>query len=154
MATQRYPVIPHPIETLLTWVKSGAIAIPEIQHPFVWPAVKVRDLLDSLYHGFPVGYLISWRNPTIKLKDGTRFVIEHAGDPEYSLVTRTSDGQMLFLANKLSKMKQDTKLSSRIAEVHNGSSLFTGQAGQGESNIRRWISGVQVTQITAKNRLS
>ena len=68
-----------------------------------------------------------------------RFVIEHAGDPEYSLVTRSSDGQMLFLANKLSKMKQDTALGSRIAEVHNGSSLFTGDAGQGESNIRRWI---------------
>ena len=68
-----------------------------------------------------------------------RFVIEHASDPEYSLVTRSSDGQMLFLANKLSKMKQDTPLGSRIAEVHNGSSLFTGDAGHGESNIRRWI---------------
>ena len=68
-----------------------------------------------------------------------RFLIEHDGDPEYSLVTRVSDGQMLFLANKLSKMKQRTGLGSRIAEVHNGSSLFTGDAGQGESNIRRWI---------------
>ena len=68
-----------------------------------------------------------------------RFAIEHAGDPEYSLVTRSSDGQMLFLANKLSKMKQGTTRGSRIAEVHNGSSLFTGDAGQGESNIRRWI---------------
>ena len=68
-----------------------------------------------------------------------RFVLEHAGDPEYSLVTRSSDGQMLFLANKVSKMKQDTRLGSRIAEVHNGSALFTGDAGQGESNIRRWI---------------
>ena len=68
-----------------------------------------------------------------------RFVIEHGGDPEYSLVTRSSDGQLLFLANKLSKMKQRTPLGSRIAEVHNGSSLFTGDAGQGESNIRRWI---------------
>ena len=68
-----------------------------------------------------------------------RFLIEHNGDPEYSLVTRSSDGQMLFLANKLTKMKQDTPLGSRIAEVHNGSSLFTGDAGQGESNIRRWI---------------
>ncbi len=68
-----------------------------------------------------------------------RFMINHAGDPEYSLVTRSSDGQMLFLVNKISKMKQDTKLGSRIAEVHNGSSLFTGDAGQGESNIRRWI---------------
>jgi type I restriction enzyme M protein len=68
-----------------------------------------------------------------------RFVIEHIGDPEYSLVTRSSDGQMLFLANMLSKMKHGTPLGSRIAEVHNGSSLFTGDAGQGESNIRRWI---------------
>ena len=68
-----------------------------------------------------------------------RFVIEHAGDPEYSLVTRSSDGQMLFLANKLAKMKRHTALGSRVAEVHNGSSLFTGDAGQGESNIRRWI---------------
>ncbi len=68
-----------------------------------------------------------------------RFVIEHAGDPEYPLLTRSSDGQMLFLANMLSKMKQGTRLGSRIATVHNGSSLFTGDAGQGESNIRRWI---------------
>ena len=68
-----------------------------------------------------------------------RFVVEHDGDPEFSLVTRSSDGQMLFLANMVSKMKQETLLGSRIAEVHNGSSLFTGNAGQGESNIRRWI---------------
>ena len=68
-----------------------------------------------------------------------RFLIEHDDDPEYSLVTRSSDGQMLFLVNKLAKMKQNTPLGSRIAEVHNGSSLFTGDAGQGESNIRRWI---------------
>ncbi|MCB0202917.1 MAG: N-6 DNA methylase, partial [Anaerolineae bacterium] len=70
-----------------------------------------------------------------------RFVIEHAGESDYSLVTRSSDGQMLFLANMLSKMKTraDARLGSRIAEVHNGSSLFTGDAGQGESNIRRWI---------------
>ena len=68
-----------------------------------------------------------------------RFLVEHNGDPEYSLLTRSSDGQMLFLANMVSKMKHGTKLGSRIAEVHNGSSLFTGDAGQGESNIRRWI---------------
>ncbi|MBZ5553983.1 MAG: type I restriction-modification system subunit M [Acidobacteriia bacterium] len=68
-----------------------------------------------------------------------RFVIEHGGDPEFSLITRSSDGQLMFLVNKLSKMKHGTPLGSRIAEVHNGSSLFTGDAGQGESNIRRWI---------------
>src|SRR2546425_258089 len=86
----------------------------------------------------------SWKTDLERMggKDGIkdpRFIIEHAGDPEYSLITRSSDGQMLFLANMLSKMKHSTKLGSRIAEVHNGSSLFTGDAGQGESNIRRWI---------------
>ena len=68
-----------------------------------------------------------------------RFLVAHGGDPEFSLIPRSSDGQLLFLVNKLAKMKRDTPLGSRIAEVHNGSSLFTGDAGQGESNIRRYI---------------
>ncbi|ADI30168.1 GmrSD restriction endonuclease domain-containing protein [Methylotenera versatilis] len=71
MSTQRYTVTPHPVETLLTWVKSGEIAIPEIQRPFVWEATKVRNLLDSLYQGYPIGYLIAWKNPNVKLKDGS-----------------------------------------------------------------------------------
>jgi len=74
-------------------------------------------------------------------KDGMRdprFRVQH-GDEELSLVTRSSDGQMLFLANMASKMNHSSALGSRIAEVHNGSSLFTGDAGQGESNIRRWL---------------
>ena len=74
-------------------------------------------------------------------KDGMRdqrFKVMHQGE-ELSLVTRSSDGQMLFLANMASKMNDKSALGSRIAEVHNGSSLFTGDAGQGESNIRRWL---------------
>src|ERR1700675_1630912 len=71
MSTQRYSVTPHPIETLRTWVKAGEIAIPEIQRPFVWESTQVRNLLDSLYQGYPVGYLIAWRNPTVRLKDGS-----------------------------------------------------------------------------------
>jgi type I restriction enzyme M protein len=86
----------------------------------------------------------SWKTDLERLggKDGivdSRFIITHGDDAEFSLLPRSSDGQLLFLVNKLSKMKQDTPLGSRIAEVHNGSSLFTGDAGQGESNIRRWI---------------
>ncbi len=69
----------------------------------------------------------------------SRFVINYKNDPEYKMITRSSDGQLLFLVNNISKMKNSTSLGSRIAEVHNGSSLFTGDAGQGESNIRRWI---------------
>lgn len=86
----------------------------------------------------------SWKTDLERMggKDGikdARFLISHAGEAEFSLLPRSSDGQLLFLANKLAKMKEDTPLGSRIAEVHNGSSLFTGDAGQGESNIRRWI---------------
>jgi type I restriction enzyme M protein len=85
----------------------------------------------------------SWKKDleTMGGKDGMRdprFKVMHQGE-ELSLVTRSSDGQMLFLANMASKMNHDTPLGSRIAEVHNGSSLFTGDAGQGESNIRRWL---------------
>jgi type I restriction enzyme M protein len=67
-----------------------------------------------------------------------RFTVQHQGE-ELSFVTRTSDGQLVFLVNKLAKMNHSTPLGSRIAEVHNGSALFTGDAGQGESNVRRWV---------------
>ena len=99
----------------------------------------------------------NWKGDLVRMggKDGIkdpRFVVEHAGDPEYSLVTRSSDGQMLFLANMFSKMKRDTKLGSRIAEGHNGSSLFTGDAGQGESNIRRWIIETTGSKRSSRSR--
>jgi hypothetical protein len=68
---QKYSVNQYLIETVLAWVKSGEIAIPEIQRPFVWDSSKVRDLMDSLYQGYPIGYVIAWKNPNVKLKDGT-----------------------------------------------------------------------------------
>jgi hypothetical protein len=68
---QKYSVNQHLIETVLSWVKSGEIAIPEIQRPFVWDSSKVRDLMDSLYQGYPIGYVIAWRNPNVRLKDGS-----------------------------------------------------------------------------------
>lgn len=69
----------------------------------------------------------------------SRFVFSWNGDSEYSVIPNIGDPQMLFLANNISKMKTGTALGSRIVEVHNGSSLFTGSAGQGESNLRRYI---------------
>ena len=70
MPIQRYSVNQAPIATLLTWINSEEIAIPEIQRPFVWNSAKVRDFIDSLYSGFPVGYLITWRTPDVRLKNG------------------------------------------------------------------------------------
>jgi hypothetical protein len=68
---QKYSVNQYTIDNIVNWVKSGEIAIPEIQRPFVWDSTKVRDLMDSLYQGYPVGYIISWRNPDVRLKDGS-----------------------------------------------------------------------------------
>lgn len=59
------------VSTLLSFVKDGTIAIPEIQRPFVWDTTQVRDLIDSLYREYPVGYIITWKSPDVKLKDGT-----------------------------------------------------------------------------------
>lgn len=71
MQTQKYAVNQYLIESVLAKVREDEIAIPEIQRPFVWDSSQVRDLLDSLYKGYPVGYLIAWRNPDVQLKDGT-----------------------------------------------------------------------------------
>lgn len=68
---EKYTVSNIPIETLLGYIKSGEIAIPEIQRPFVWKPRQVRDLIDSLYTGYPTGYLIISQNPDMRLKDGT-----------------------------------------------------------------------------------
>lgn len=59
------------VSSLLTAIRDGNIAIPEIQRPFVWDAVKVRDLMDSMYHGYPIGFIITWRNSDTRLKDGS-----------------------------------------------------------------------------------
>lgn len=71
MAIQKYAVNQYSIQSIITWIQSGEIAIPEIQRPFVWDATKVRDFIDSLYQGYPVGYLIAWKNPNVHLKDGS-----------------------------------------------------------------------------------
>ena len=68
---QKYSVNHYLVSNLLNLVDIKEIAIPEIQRPFVWDATKVRDLIDSLYQGYPIGYIVTWQNPDVKLKDGT-----------------------------------------------------------------------------------
>lgn len=67
----KYNVTNYSVESILGSIVAKDIAIPEIQRPFVWKGAQVRDLIDSLYKGFPTGYLIIWQNPTVKLKDGS-----------------------------------------------------------------------------------
>ena len=71
MGNQKYEIEKHSVDTILSWIKTKEVVIPEIQRPFVWKAVQVRNLIDSLYNGYPVGYLIVSRSHDLKLKDGT-----------------------------------------------------------------------------------
>lgn len=70
----QYTVDSRKIEDVIGYIKDGQISIPEIQRPFVWDGSKIRDLIDSLYHGYPVGYLIVWQNPNMKDKDGNNTI--------------------------------------------------------------------------------
>ena len=74
MTTQNYSVNQLLVSNLLSMVQMGEIAIPEIQRPFVWEPDKVTELIDSLYNGFPIGYIITWQSPNVKLKDGNSSV--------------------------------------------------------------------------------
>lgn len=71
MTSQKYSVQQYSIEDIIGFIKSGTIAVPEIQRPFVWEKSQVRDLIDSLYNGYPTGFLVTWQNPAVKLKDGS-----------------------------------------------------------------------------------
>ena len=68
--TEKYSVTQYSVNSILGYIEAGDIAIPEIQRPFVWKGRQVRDLIDSLYNGYPTGYLIIWQNPDVKLKNG------------------------------------------------------------------------------------
>jgi type I restriction enzyme M protein len=103
-----------------------------------------RETFDFMISNPPFGTpwrkdLEAWGYKDKKEITDSRFVFSWNGDSEYSILPNIGDPQMLFLANNISKMKTGTPLGSRIVEVHNGSSLFTGSAGQGESNLRRYI---------------
>lgn len=103
-----------------------------------------RETFDFMISNPPFGTpwrkdLEAWGYKDKKEITDSRFVFSWNGDSEYSIIPNIGDPQMLFLANNINKMKTGTPLGSRIVEVHNGSSLFTGSAGQGESNLRRYI---------------
>lgn len=120
---QQYEVNQQLIQNVLSWVSSGSIAIPEIQRPFVWDATKVRDLMDSLYKGFPIGYIIAWQNPNIRLKDGSISVgkkILIDGQQRVTALTAAILGQYVFNRNyKHVKIKISFNPLTESFEVQN-----------------------------------
>ncbi|CAM4342981.1 hypothetical protein F901_02096 [Acinetobacter dispersus] len=118
----KYSVHQQPVETLLAWIKSGEIAIPEIQRPFVWNSSKVRDLMDSLYKGYPVGYIITWKNQDIRLKDGTlsngkKILID--GQQRITALTAAVVGQLV-----LNKDYKEVQIKIAYNPTANGDEAF------------------------------
>jgi hypothetical protein len=121
MPTQLYSVTPHTVGNILNWVETGQIAIPEIQRPFVWSSSAVRDLLDSLYRGYPVGYLITWQNPTIRLKDGTsasgKKIMIDGQQRVTALMTAIQGAQVITKDYQLTKYKIAFNPQTEVFEV-------------------------------------
>ena len=102
MDNNKYNLQNPAISSVLTWIKEGDIAIPEIQRPFVWDSSKVSKLIDSLYQGFPIGYIITWKNPNVRLKDGSnsegkKVLID--GQQRITALTAAIAGQMIVTKN-------------------------------------------------------
>lgn len=92
----KYTVQQYGVDILLGWVRGGNIAIPEMQRPFVWNSTKVRDLLDSLYQGFPIGYIITWQSPGAALKHGQVATFQQIlidGQQRITAMTAALEGQ-------------------------------------------------------------
>lgn len=70
MTGEKFTLMQYSVSTILGLIDAEDFVIPEIQRPFVWKRSQVRDLIDSLYNGYPTGYIITWKNPDVKTKDG------------------------------------------------------------------------------------
>ncbi len=71
MVGEKFTLMQYSVSAVLGLIEAGQFVIPEIQRPFVWKRSQVRDLIDSLYNGYPTGYIITWKNPDVQTKDGT-----------------------------------------------------------------------------------
>lgn len=161
----KYTVHQHSVETLLSWVKSGQVAIPEMQRPFVWDSTKVRDLLDSLYNGFPIGYLITWQSADVGLKDGSVSAFRQIlidGQQRITAMTAALVGQEVVDKNYRRKrikiafnpiteqfatqtpiLDRDPAWISDVAEFLNSSSMFSATRKYMEANEHIDADGVE-----------
>ena len=103
---EKYSIEQKTVENILGIIRNGEVAIPEIQRPFVWKGKQVRDLVDSLFRGYPAGYLIIWQNPDVKLKDGQTSVgkkILIDGQQRVTALMTAIDGREVLLDDYTSK---------------------------------------------------
>lgn len=142
MEAEKYSVTQYSINTILGFVEGGNIAIPEIQRPFVWKKKQVRDLIDSLFNGYPAGYLIIWQNPNVRLKDGRDSIGKKI----------LIDGQQrvtALMASILGKKVIDDEYKETFIKIAFNPFPFNGDdrfAVQDSSHLKskKWISDISV----------
>lgn len=147
----KYTVQQHAVDTLLAWVKSGQIAIPEMQRPFVWTSIKVRDLVDSLYQGYPIGYLITWQSVDVGLKDGSvaghkQILID--GQQRITAMTAALVGQEVL--NKRYRKERIKIAFNPITEEFATWTPFIGKDPQWIGDIAEVINGTSLFGIVGK----
>lgn len=140
MIGEKFTLMQYPISAILGLIEARQFVIPEIQRPFVWKRSQVRDLIDSLYNGYPTGYIITWKNPDVKTKDGGRSNGKHV----------LIDGQQritaLMAAISGEKVLDDDFNEDRIKIAFNpfASDITKRFAVQDASHLKdkRWISDI------------
>ena len=134
--SDKYSVRQQNVGNLLAWISSKEVAIPEIQRPFVWKATKVRDLIDSLYNGYPIGYLITWQNPNVKLKNGEvsrgkKILID--GQQRITALTTAINGQRV-----LNQRYRQVRIRIAFHPVRKEFKVLS----KGEENSPEWINDI------------
>ena len=139
---EKYNVSNIALEQILTNIKSQEIAIPEIQRPFVWKPKQVRDLIDSLYAGYPTGYLIISQNPNMRLKDGSTSIGKKIMIDGQQRVTALMTSIMGFEVINSSFKKDRIKIAfNPLANSDNDEELFKVQ-DNAILNDKRWIADI------------
>ena len=118
------------VSTLLGFVSDGTIAIPEIQRPFVWDSTKVRNLIDSLYKGYPVGYIITWKSPNAKLKDGTESAAIYSGN--HSTFDKSPYQPGFYLS------QEGLSIGDKI-KINADGTMYAGNGAVNNSSANHWI---------------
>ena len=119
MGKELFDNIPSKVGDLLSDVKNGKVGLPDLQRPFVWKRSQVRDLIDSLYNGYPTGYIITWKNPDVHTKDGSVANGKHVLIDGQQRITTI---MLMFLAmykllNEGRLKSEDEHLKERILET-------------------------------------
>lgn len=138
MTNKHYTVDHANIGTLLHWIEEEKIGLPEMQRPFVWKSVQVRDLVDSLYRGYPIGFIVTWENPEAELKMGRK------GENKEIIIDGQQRITALSAALKGNKIVDSNYLTKRIYIAFNPTTEEFATKSAAIGKDPKWISDISI----------